>query len=62
LTPSVTSNVGRLDQPYVSLLYILYLAKILFYFIFFFVYGLLVGPISSILILMLMVSFVDGSP
>src|SRR5688572_2086810 len=33
LTFVVTSKVDRLDQPYASLLYILYLAKILFYFV-----------------------------
>jgi hypothetical protein len=56
----VTSKVGHLDQFYV-LLYILYLAKnfVLFYFLIF--YGLLAGHISSILTLMLTVSFVDGS-
>jgi hypothetical protein len=55
----VTSKVGHLDQSYV-LLYILYLAKILFYFISYF-YGLLAGHISSVLTLMLTISFVDGS-
>ena len=62
MTFGVTSKVGHLDQPYASLLYILHLAKILFDFIFYSIYGLLAGPIHSILILILMVSFVDGSP
>jgi hypothetical protein len=46
----VISNVGHLDQSYV-LLYILHLAKILFYFISSYFYGLLPGHISSILTL-----------
>jgi hypothetical protein len=56
----VTSKVGHLDQFYV-LLYILYVAEnfVLIYFLFF--YGLLAGHISSVLTLMLTVSFVDGS-
>jgi hypothetical protein len=61
LTPGVTSKVSHLDQPYVILLYTLYLVKILC-FIFCSVYGLLAGHISSVVILMLMVPFVDGSP
>jgi hypothetical protein len=60
LVLGVTSKVGHLDQFYV-LLYILYLAEIfvLFYFLFF--YGLLAGHTSSVLTLMLTVSFLDGS-
>jgi hypothetical protein len=60
LHPGVTSKVGHLDQFYV-LLYILYLAEnlVLFYFQIF--YGLLTGHTSSVLTLMLTVSFVDGS-
>jgi hypothetical protein len=56
----VPSKVGHIDQIYV-LLYILYLAEIfvLFYFLIF--YGLLVGHISSIITLMLTVSFVYDS-
>jgi hypothetical protein len=56
----VTSKVGHLDHFYV-LLYILYVAEnfVLIYFLFF--YGLLAGHISSVLTLMLTVSFVDGS-
>jgi hypothetical protein len=61
LTSGVTSKVGHLDQPYVLLhiyIYIiLYLAKILFCS----VDGLLTCHITSVLTLMLMVSFVDGS-
>jgi hypothetical protein len=38
------------------------LLKFYYYFIFYSVYGLLVGPISFNLILMLTVSFVDGLP
>jgi hypothetical protein len=61
LTSDVTSKVGHLDQPYVLLhidIYtILYLVKILFCS----VYGLLTCHISSILTLMLTVSFIDGS-
>jgi hypothetical protein len=56
----VTSKVGHLDQSYV-LLDILHLAKMLFYFISLFFYGLLAGHITSVLTLMFMVSFVDGS-
>jgi hypothetical protein len=42
--------------------YILFLAKNLFvYSNFLFIYGLLAGHISSVLILMLTVSFIDGS-
>jgi hypothetical protein len=42
--------------------YILYLAKILFILIpYLFIHGLLASHISSVLTLMLMVSFVDGS-
>jgi hypothetical protein len=53
---------SRLFRPTLSFtLYILYLDKILFYFGSFYVYGLLAGPTNSNLILMLMVSFVDGS-
>jgi hypothetical protein len=57
----VPSKVGHLDQFYV-LLYILYLAEN-FGFILFpnFFYGLLAGHTSSVLTLMLTVSFVDGS-
>jgi hypothetical protein len=56
----VTSKVGHLDQFYV-LLYILYLAEnfVLFYFLIF--YGLLLGHTSSVLTLLLTVSFVDSS-
>jgi hypothetical protein len=43
-------------------IYILYLAKILSYFISYSFFGLLVGHISSVLTLMLTVSFVDGLP
>jgi hypothetical protein len=50
---SIPSKVGHIDQTYV-LLYILYLAEN-------FVYGLLAGHVSSVLTLMLTVSFVDGS-
>jgi hypothetical protein len=59
LTSDVTSKVGHLDQPYVLLhIYtILYLVKILFCS----VYGLFTCHISSVLTLMLIVSFVDGS-
>jgi hypothetical protein len=55
----VPSKAGHIDQFYV-LLYILYIAKIfvLFHFLF---YGLLAGHTSSVLTLMLTVSFVDGS-
>ena len=56
----IPSKVGHIDQIYV-LLYILYLAEIFVYFYFLIFYGLLVGHISSVLTLMLMVSFVDGS-
>jgi hypothetical protein len=53
-------KVGHLDQPYVLLPYISYLANfVLFYFLFF---GLLVGHNSYVLTLMLIVTFVDGSP
>jgi hypothetical protein len=56
----IPSKVGHIDQIFV-LLYILYLAEnfVLFYFLFF--YGLLAGHTSSVLTLMLTVSFVDGS-
>jgi hypothetical protein len=56
----VASKVGHVDQ-FDVLLYILYLAEnlVLFYFLIF--YGLLAGHTSSVLTLMLMVSFVDGS-
>jgi hypothetical protein len=40
---------------------LLYLLKILFYSNSSFIYGLLAGHVSSVLILMLTVSFVDGS-
>jgi hypothetical protein len=55
-----TSKGGHLDQFYV-LLYMLYLVEnfVLFYFLIF--YGLLAGHTSSVLTLMLTVSFVDGS-
>jgi hypothetical protein len=56
----IPSKVGHIDQTYV-LLYILYLAKFFVYSHSLFIYGLLVGHISSVLILMLTVSFVDGS-
>jgi hypothetical protein len=56
----IPSKVGHIDQTYV-LLYILYLAKIFVYSHSLFIYGLLAGHISSVLTLMLMVSFVDGS-
>jgi hypothetical protein len=57
----IPSKVGHIDQTYV-LLYILYLAKFLFILIpYSFIYGLLAGHISSVLTLMLTVSFVDGS-
>jgi hypothetical protein len=55
----IPSKVGHIDQTYV-LLYILYLAKNFVYPHSLFIYGLLVGHISSVLTLMLMVSFVDG--
>jgi hypothetical protein len=42
--------------------YIYYTLLKFYFFIFCFVYGLLVGPISSVLILMLTMPFVDGSP
>jgi hypothetical protein len=42
--------------------YILYLAKIFVYSHSSFIHGLLAGHISSVLTLMLTVSFVDGSP
>jgi hypothetical protein len=60
LNLGVPSKVGHIDQFYV-LLYILYLAEnfVLFYFLI--SYGLLAGHTSSVLTLMLMVSFVDGS-
>jgi hypothetical protein len=60
LVLGVTSKVSHLDQFYV-LLYILYLAEIfvLFYLLIF--YGLLAGHTSSVLTLMLTVSFLDGS-
>jgi hypothetical protein len=54
------SKVGHIDQIYV-LLYILYLAENVIYFYFLIFYGLLAGRISSVLTLMLTVSFVDGS-
>jgi hypothetical protein len=57
---SIPSKVGHIDQTYV-LLYILYLAKNLFYSNSLFFYGLLAGHVSSVLTLMLTVSFVDGS-
>ena len=60
LDPGVTSKVGHLDQFYV-LLYILYLAENLVLFYFQIIYGLLIGHSSSVLTLMLTVSFVDGS-
>jgi hypothetical protein len=58
----IPSKVGHIDQIYI-LLYILYLAEyfVYLYFLFLFFYGLLVGHISSVLTLMLMVYFVDGS-
>jgi hypothetical protein len=56
----IPSNVGHIDQTYV-LLYILYLAKKFVYSNPLFIYGLLAGHISYVLILMLTVSFVDGS-
>jgi hypothetical protein len=56
----IPSKVGRIDQTYV-LLYILYLANFFVYFNPLFIYGLLASHISSVLTLMLMVSFVDGS-
>jgi hypothetical protein len=49
---------GTLAPPALGL----YLAKFLFFLIFCSVYGLLAGPISSILILMLTMPFVDSSP
>jgi hypothetical protein len=42
-------------------IYILYLAENFVYFYFLIFYGLLAGHISSVLTLMLTVSFVDGS-
>jgi hypothetical protein len=56
----IPSKVGHIDQTYV-LLYILYLAKIFVYSHSLFIYGLLAGHISSVLTLMLTMSFVDGS-
>jgi uncharacterized membrane protein len=57
----IPSKVGHINQTCV-LLYILYLAKNLFvYSNSSFIYGLLAGHISSVLTLMLTVSFVDGS-
>ena len=57
----IPSKVGYIDQTYV-LLYILYLAKIFVYSHYLFIfYGSLAGHISSVLTLMLTVSFVDGS-
>jgi hypothetical protein len=56
----IPSKVGHIDQIYV-LLYILYLAKNFVYFCFLIFYGLLAGYTSSVLTLMLTVSFVDGS-
>jgi hypothetical protein len=56
----IPSKVGHFDQTYV-LLYILYLAKFFVYSNSSFIYGLLAGHISSVLILMLTMSFVDGS-
>jgi hypothetical protein len=55
------SKVGHIDRTYV-LLYIYY--TLLIFFVYsdsLFIYGLLAGHISYVLILMLMVSFVDGS-
>jgi hypothetical protein len=60
LTFVVTSKVDHLDQLYV-LLYILYLAKILFYLFSNSFYGLLAGHISFVLTLMLTMSFIDAS-
>jgi hypothetical protein len=57
----IPSKVGHIDQTYI-LLYILYLAEFfLFYSNSLFIYGLLASHISSVLTLMLTVSFVDGS-
>jgi hypothetical protein len=56
----IPSKVGHIDQIY-NLLYILYLAENFVYLYFLIFYGLLVGHISSVLTLMLTVSFVDGS-
>jgi hypothetical protein len=56
----IPSKVGHIDQIYV-LLYILHLAKFFVYFYFLIFYGLLAGHISSVLTLMLTVSFVNGS-
>jgi hypothetical protein len=56
----IPSNVGHNDQIYV-LLYILYLTENFVYFHFQIFYGLLAGHTSSVLTLMLTVSFVDGS-
>jgi hypothetical protein len=55
----IPSKVGHIDQTYV-LLYILYLVEKIVLFLFLF-YGLLAEHISSVLNLMLTVSFVDGS-
>jgi hypothetical protein len=56
----IPSIVAHIDQIFV-LLYILYLAENFVYFYFLIFYGLLAGHTSSILTLMLMMSFVDGS-
>ena len=56
----IPSKVGHIDQIYV-LLYIVYLANFFVYSNSLFIYGLLASHISSVLTLMLMVSFVDGS-
>jgi hypothetical protein len=63
LTLGVTSKVDRLDQPYVLLPYIYIIpSKILSYFISYSFYGLLADHISSVITLLLTMSFVDGSP
>jgi hypothetical protein len=56
----IPSKVGHIDQIYV-LLYILYHAENFVYFCILIFYGLLAGHTSSVLTLMLTVSFVDGS-
>jgi hypothetical protein len=56
----IPSKVGHIDQTYV-LLYILYLTENWFYSNSLFIYGSLAGYVSSVLTLMLTVSFVDGS-
>ena len=56
----IPSKVGHIDQKLCSTVYYT-LLKIVFYSNPSFIYGLLAGHISSVLTLMLTVSFVDGS-